>query len=232
MQKQSQPIRGKELRPQARTKDLVVSPLPDEELVYDLKTHQAFCLNKIAAAVWDGCDGETTVAEMSRALSHELGTEVNEEWVWFALRELNRSSLLEPGIVWPEKMSRRMLLRKLGTSALAIPVVMAIVAPAAAQAASCGNPNNSDNQNPNGCSCNGADDCVSECCGTGNICIATASVPIGSSCSANCGCVNSCCGFGNICVTLGSVPSGGLCRAGCECASGSCPTSPSPRRCA
>lgn len=206
MQKQSQPREGKELRPQARTKDLVVSPLPDEELVYDLKTHQAFCLNKTAAAVWDGCDGETTVAEMSRALSRELGTEVNEEWVWFALRELNRSSLLEPGIVLPETMSRRMLLRKLGTSALAIPIVMAIIAPAAAQAASCGDPRNDNFQNADGCPCAGFDDCVSRCCG-----FTTAS--------------------GNTCVPPMSVPSGSPCRANCECVSTSCPVA-TPRVCA
>jgi len=229
MQTQSQPVKGEELRPQARTKDLVVSPLPDEELVYDLKTHQAYCLNKTAAAVWDGCDGETTVAEMSRALSRELGTEVNEEWVWFALRELNRSSLLEPGLVWPEKMSRRMLLRKLGTSALAIPVVMAIIAPAAAQAASCGDPNN--DINAVGCSCGANSDCVNNCCGFGNICATLRSVPIGDGCRVNCECTNSCCGVSGICVPLGSVPSGGFCRSDCECASGNCLTSPSPRRC-
>ena len=39
MQKPSLPIGGEVLRPQARTEDLVIRELPDEELVYDLKTY-------------------------------------------------------------------------------------------------------------------------------------------------------------------------------------------------
>jgi hypothetical protein len=198
---QKRPTGGEALRPQARTIDLVVSQLPDEELIYDLKTHQAFCLNKTAAAVWNHCDGETTASEIARVLSAELDTTVNEEWGWLALQQLHRHSLLEPGIIWPEKMSRRMILRKLGTSALAIPMVMAIVAPAAAQAATCGDPDNDNFQNADGCPCNGFDDCVSHCCGF-------SPAP------------------GHICVTPGTVSSGSPCRAGCECTSGTCSGSP------
>jgi hypothetical protein len=162
--------------------------LPDEELIYDLKTHQAYCLNKTAAAVWDCCDGETTVPAMAQALAHELGLEVSEEWVWLALRQLHRSALLEPGILWPETISRRAVLRKLGASALAIPMVLAIVVPAAAQAASCGDRDNDANQNAIGCPCQSNNDCANNCCGFGNICAATGSVPNGSPCRVNCEC--------------------------------------------
>jgi hypothetical protein len=162
--------------------------LPDEELIYDLKTHQAYCLNKTAAAVWDCCDGETTVPAMAQALAHELGLEVSEEWVWLALRQLHRSALLEPGILWPETISRRAVLRKLGASALAIPMVLAIVVPAAAQAASCVATGSRGT-----CTVAGGNNCCSTCCNnTTDICLQTG-LGNGASCERDCQCLSNKC---------------------------------------
>ncbi len=44
--------------PIARKKDVVVQELPDEVLIYDLKSNKAMCLNEISAFVWHNCDGK------------------------------------------------------------------------------------------------------------------------------------------------------------------------------
>ena len=40
------------LLPRAHTDGLVIKELPNETLVYDLKTDEAHCLNQTAALVW------------------------------------------------------------------------------------------------------------------------------------------------------------------------------------
>lgn len=190
MKKQSPLKGGLEVQPQARNKDLVVREFPDEELVYDLKTHQAYCLNKTAAAVWKQCDGRTTVAGITHAVSCDLDGEVNEDVVWLALSQLSRSHLLETGIAVPGmSISRRKVMRKLGATALTVPLVMGIVAPTAVQAQSCGDRDNNLNQNAVGCPCQANNDCANSCCGFGNICAATGSVTLGNRCRVNCECV-------------------------------------------
>ncbi len=203
MKKQILEAEGTELLPQARTTELVVRELPDEELVYDLKTHQAHCLNKTAAAVWKQCDGQQTIEQIATLLQQETNELVSTSLVQAALHQLSKANLLEQradfSVEKPNQLRREMLRRMGLGAAAAIPLVTSIIAPLTAQAMSCGNPNNNVNQNAVGCACSGADDCASNCCGE------TPAV-------------------GNICVTPGSVPSGNRCRANCECASGSCPS--------
>ena len=209
MSEQTLPIGGEELRPQARKHDLVVRELPEEELVYDLKTHQAYCLNKTAAAIWKECNGERAVTEIAQTVAQELQAGIDEEVVWVAIRQLSRASLLENEIVLPAeaaRFSRRQALRKIGLTGFALPLITTIIVPRAAQAQTCGPANNNVSQNADGCPCSGFDDCANNCCGF------SAAV-------------------GNICVTPGTVLSGAPCRANCECASGSCPAAPSPRKC-
>ena len=45
-------------RPVARQEGLVIQEMPDEVLVFDLKTNKAHCLNETAAFVWKACDGK------------------------------------------------------------------------------------------------------------------------------------------------------------------------------
>ncbi len=124
----------------ARQDQLVIKEMPDEVLVYDLKTHQAHCLNKTAAFVWSHCDGQTTIAELSKLLSKELKITFEEGLVWRALDELNKADLLEITLERPKDVilqSRRRLLGKLGTAALlSVPIVMSITAPTAMAGAS------------------------------------------------------------------------------------------------
>ena len=126
------------LMPCAREDQLVVEELPDETLVYDLERHKAHCLNPTAAFVWRHCDGQTSVSELARLLEDELATPANEEVVWLALDRLERVHLLqEQGQHRTEtpRYSRRQVVRKLGQ--IAVPMVVSIVAPRAAHAATC-----------------------------------------------------------------------------------------------
>jgi hypothetical protein len=129
--------------PRARQERLVVQDLPDELLIYDLERHRAYCLNRAAAFVWQSCDGRRTVAVMTRALEKKIDHPVDENFVWFALDQLSRYRLLEEQVelpVFKERMTRRELARRLGfATAALVPLITAIVAPTAAQTATCGN---------------------------------------------------------------------------------------------
>ena len=129
--------------PRAREHRLVVQELPDELLVYDLDRHKAHCLNRTAALVWRQCDGQTTVAEMARLVQREVKFPVDEAVVWLAVERLGRAHLLRERVIPPAGapgLSRRDVMRKLalvGGLSILLPVVSSIVAPTAAQAASC-----------------------------------------------------------------------------------------------
>ena len=124
----------------ARNEELVVQDLADEVLVYDLKNHKAYCLNKTAAFIWNHCDGQTAVEDIAKMMEQEWDTPVSDDAVWFALNKLSKAELLQERITLPEAkagMSRRSAVRRLGFGALlAIPVVMSIVTPTPAAAAS------------------------------------------------------------------------------------------------
>jgi hypothetical protein len=126
--------------PLARAEGLVVRELGGEVLVYDLGTHTALCLNAAAAAVWRLCDGRRTAADIARALAAAAGGDVSEEFVWLALERLGREGLLAARVRRPSPLacvSRREMMRRVGlAAALALPAVVAIVAPTPAQAAS------------------------------------------------------------------------------------------------
>ena len=130
----------KQALPRARRAQLIVKELATETLVYDEESHEAHCLNQTAAFVWRHCDGRTSIAKMGRLLEKQAKTEVPEQLVWSALEQLEKSDLLEGPSFRParlEGMSRRELIRRLGIgAALTLPVVVSIVAPTAAEAAS------------------------------------------------------------------------------------------------
>jgi coenzyme PQQ synthesis protein D (PqqD) len=119
--------------PLARKEELLIERLSDEVLVYDLARKKAHCLNQAAALIWDHCDGKTSVAEMAGILSVSLNAPVDEELVWFGLREIGRKHLLEEPVMMPGlelKASRRELIRKIGL-AISVPLVVSVLAPKA-----------------------------------------------------------------------------------------------------
>lgn len=157
---------GGGIRPRARRKRLVVRRLAEETLVYDLDTHRAHCLNRMADAVWRLCDGRRTLSDIARALKEAPVTPADPGVLRLALRQLRDAGLLvETGgdAELREAPSRRELLVRLGAGAAALlPVVASVVAPTPAQAASpvcAGGPTDStqckdlDDPNAIGCCC-------------------------------------------------------------------------------
>ena len=199
-----------QVRPTSRKKEIVVQEYNNEILIYDLSLHKAFSLNETSALVWQACDGNHTVSEISQQISRQLKSSVSEDFVWLALDQLKKDNLLEENSVQStpfDGLSRREVIRKVGFASLVtLPVIASLIAPTAAmaQSAGCFGDNNA-LQSALGCACNSGSDCQTNCCGT------TAG--------------------GNQCVTPGLEPTGSSCRQGCECESGSCPIA-SPRVCA
>jgi Coenzyme PQQ synthesis protein D (PqqD) len=183
--------------PQARTADLVIRELPDEVLVYDLKTHQAHCLNQLAALIWQHCDGKSTVAQIAQRIEVEELTLLEEKNIWAALEQLSQNNLLVNSVKLPANVpgfSRRRAIRRIGLgAAAALPFVVSVVAPTAAQAATC--PTGGNNQ-PVGCPCTGNGRCLSNCCDTqaggGAKCL-TSGLPGGAPCLDNCQCASNQC---------------------------------------
>lgn len=126
--------------PRARHEELLIHELTDEVLVYDLRHHKAHSLNQTAALVWGRCDGERCVSDIAHLLEDELGTPVDEDVVWLALNQLERVGLLKERATRASEtltIRRRELIRKMGLAAAAsLPLVVSVVAPSAAQAAS------------------------------------------------------------------------------------------------
>ena len=125
-------------KPQARRAEIVIQELTDETLVYDLKSHQAHCLNHTASLVWKSCDGKRSAADIARLLARQNGGPASEEVVWLALRQLGERRLLAEKLTLPSMMaglSRRAVVRRLGLGAAAtLPLVTSILAPRAVNA--------------------------------------------------------------------------------------------------
>jgi len=120
--------------PVARTESLIVKEVDGETLVYDLRTDKAHCLNETAARVWKNCDGRASVSEIAEVLSRESNSTVKEDLVWIALDQLQKFKLLEETPAKPLHlfgMTRRQMVARLGIAAVALPAIVAIVAPTA-----------------------------------------------------------------------------------------------------
>ena len=109
-------------------------------MIYDLKIDKAYCLNETSALVWNLCDGNNSVTNISEKLTNQTKSPVSEDLVWFALDQLKKDNLLENGqhLISPfVGVTRREAVKKVGfASLIAIPVVMSLHAPASAAAAS------------------------------------------------------------------------------------------------
>jgi hypothetical protein len=124
----------KEMFPRARREDLLVEEVLNEVMIYDMRSQQVHYLRETAVAIWDACDGKTSVHSLSEKASCE------ESVVWEVLEQLQRRNLLEniPSFS-SELVSRREMIKKLGIgAAAATPLIMTIVAPMPAMAQSLG----------------------------------------------------------------------------------------------
>jgi hypothetical protein len=130
-------MNGKERQlPLARRQDLIVKELQDEVMVYDSKRNKAFCLNQTSAAVWQHCDGNTTIPQITQAL-RGIDSSMNDSVVWFALQQLESDGLLEQSVTAPSEvagLTRKEVIKKFGLAAALVPLVAVLVAPTPAKA--------------------------------------------------------------------------------------------------
>jgi hypothetical protein len=120
-----------------RRDDVLSKSVQDELIVYDLSQFQSHCLESSVAAIWEMCDGHTTVAEMAQRL------QVSEDVVGLGLRRLEKIGLMNsPRVAWTLSLSRR----ELGVQAAALGglAVLSALLPTPAEAgsksASCSKP--------------------------------------------------------------------------------------------
>ena len=127
--------------PKARTHELLVTETGDEVVIYDLKVLTAHRLNATSAFIWKECDGKRTVGEIAMLLGQSGSTSVDERLVWYALKRLRSSGLLEAPYDLPEGvkgLTRERLLKVAGLAAFAsIPIVASLTVPSSVMAASC-----------------------------------------------------------------------------------------------
>lgn len=125
---------AEKIKPLSRRDDLVIQELNGEVLIYDLRSNKAFCLNETSARVWQACDGNNTVSDISRAIG-------SDDLVWLALNDLKKEKLVEHDLPTPSKfegMTRRQVVKNIGLSSLlALPIIAGMTAPAAAQTGTC-----------------------------------------------------------------------------------------------
>ncbi len=167
----------KDVKPISSRDGLVVQDLDGEILIYDLREHKAFCLNKTSALVWQACDSEKIVAEIGRELGKRLNSPANDDLVWLALDQLKKENLIESKEedfqIDFNGMSRREVIRKVGlASVVALPIISSLVAPTAASAQSrtsgssqtCNTTAPLGTNQAAGCPCNGNGNCASNVC--------------------------------------------------------------------
>jgi hypothetical protein len=126
--------------PKTRDHQLVVQELKDEVLIYDLNINKTYCLNETSAAIWNLCDGNNSISDITSQLSKRLKQPVTDNLIYLALDQFKEENLLSDNETVEIKfdgLSRRDVIRKVGfASLIALPVISSLVAPTAAMAAS------------------------------------------------------------------------------------------------
>lgn len=129
-------------KPIGRKNDIVTQEVKDELMIYDLQINRAFCLNLTSRTVWQFCNGKNTISDISKLMSKKLKTLISEDMVWLTLDQLQKENLLENNDELRINfggLSRREMIRKVGVTSLAVlPLIVAVNAPQAINAASTG----------------------------------------------------------------------------------------------
>ena len=125
------------LRPRSIQGDrITLQEVDTETLLYDERSHKAWCLNRSSASIWRLCNGERTIAEIAAEATVELGSPVSEDLVLLTIEELREKELLEAEIqeLPHSDLSRREMIARVSlTAAALLPVIAALTVSAAAQ---------------------------------------------------------------------------------------------------
>ena len=118
--------------PKSRRSETVVQALGKELLVYDLSTNKAFCLNETSMIVFEACTEGKTFEDLKR--EHQF----TEDLIYLTLDTLAKENLISRE--YQSKLtgiSRREAIRQVGMGTIiALPVISALIAPKATDAAS------------------------------------------------------------------------------------------------
>jgi len=82
-------------KPKSRETNLAIQELENEILIYDTLINKAICLNSTSAMVWQACNGNRDVPEISKYLSAKFNKNITEEMIWLALDLLKKSNLVD-----------------------------------------------------------------------------------------------------------------------------------------
>ncbi len=117
-----------------KSSNINITRLPEELLVFDLEYKEVHCLNDDAGLVFDACDGESTIDEVSSKLKADRGRDDADTYVLGALAAFESKGLLE---VESKKTGRREFLARsgIGASAAAL-MITSVILPEPAQALS------------------------------------------------------------------------------------------------
>ena len=120
----------------------IVKRVDDELVIYDEHSHKVFHLNRAAAIVWEHCDDASSPEDLALTLASRSGLPASEELANLALQDLRDAGLIEgsfasaPG----REVARRDVVTRIAGLALALPIVVSLLAPTPAMAASGGDP--------------------------------------------------------------------------------------------
>lgn len=115
----------------------LVQEFENELIVYDQDEHKVYHLNAAAAEAWRLCEECNSISELTQKLAKKTGLPADEEVAFLALSELRDAQLIEGSLGGGERViSRRQLNESLGRAAIALPAVVAMLAPTAAMAQS------------------------------------------------------------------------------------------------
>jgi hypothetical protein len=126
----------------------MVEQVGDETIVYDGERQQAHSLNRSASIVWRNSDGEHSVPQLADLLGNALGIDANDSLVEYAIDKLADAHLMEDNTISRRDVVRRMTFA--GAAMLALPVVLSMVAPTEAMAASSNQNGQGQNNNDQG----------------------------------------------------------------------------------
>ncbi len=122
------------MKANSRTNDIIIQNIGDETLVYDLKTNKALSLNETVTKVWELLDGQRTADDISEIIN------IPSDLVLLTIDELQRNNLLQEKVetgLATDKVSRRKMMMRFASAAVALPIIIGIAAPTAISAQSC-----------------------------------------------------------------------------------------------
>jgi Coenzyme PQQ synthesis protein D (PqqD) len=127
---------GNPALPRARRDGVEVVAMDDEVVVYDTARNRAHALNRTSAAVWQACDGHTTIAEARLHVAQALGAEVSEQTFWMAVDQFEQAGLMDGAAAHTLRLTRRQAVKAgIIGSAVLLPAVTSIVIPTSRAAA-------------------------------------------------------------------------------------------------